>query len=357
MQIYPTTFHPAALNPAQAMTVALGSGEERIGIDLQLQPVSTVRVSGTLMAPSGPAGMVALRLIPAGVTEIAPEALAPVSVSDASGAFTFAVVPQGQYTLRAATRSGPADITRPGSDMYWLDMPLGVSGDDVDGVVAVLRPALRITARLEFEGATPRPAAPPQRPGQFTPPPFTLESDDLSPTATGGTAGSAGDQSFTLAGYSPGKYRVRVSGSPAGWMFKSAMLNGVDVSETPFEFTRDIPDLVLTYTDRWSGLGGVVQGPGAGGAMILVFTTNPQGWENTGINPRRLKSTRANAKGEFGLSSVAPGDYYVVAVAEEQAADWRDPKTLEVLARLATQVSVAEGEHKTIDLRLKEVRQ
>ena len=52
-----------------------------------------------------------------------------------------------------------------------------------------------------------------------------------------------------------------------------------------------------------------------------------------------------------------PGDYYVVAVPEEQAADWRDPKTLEALARLATQVNIAEGEHKMIDLRLKEVRQ
>jgi hypothetical protein len=150
---------------------------------------------------------------------------------------------------------------------------------------------------------------------------------------------------------------VRVQGSPSGWMFKSAMLNGVDVSDTPFEFTRDIPDLVLTFTDRWSGMGGTVQGAGAGGAMVLAFTTNPQAWENTGTVPRRLKSTRANAKGEFGLSSVPPGEYYVIAVPEEQAADWRDPKALEVLARQATQVSIAEGEHKMIDLRLKEVRQ
>src|SRR5436190_3652677 len=264
LQIYPPVFHPSALNPAQATIVALGSGDERTGIDLQLQPVPTMRVSGTLMGPAGPAGMVALRLTPAGVTDIAPEALAPVSISDAAGAFTFAAVPQGQYALRAATRSGPAEITRPGSDMYWLDMPLNVSGDDVDGVVAVMRPALRITARLEFEGAAPRPAAQPQRPGQFTPAPFSLESDEIPAAGMGGMAGTAGDQSFTLAGYAPGKYRVRVSGSPAGWMFKAAMLNGVDVSETPFEFNRDVADLVLTFTDRWSGMSGVVQGANAG---------------------------------------------------------------------------------------------
>ena len=53
-----------------------------------------------------------------------------------------------------------------------------------------------------------------------------------------------------------------------------------------------------------------------------------------------------------------PGEYYLIAVPEEQAPpDWRDPKTLEALARLATQVSIGEGEHKTLDLRIKEVRQ
>jgi hypothetical protein len=362
MQIYPPIFYPSALAPAQATAIALGSGEERTGVDLQLLPVPTARVTGTLVAPAGPAARVTVRLLPAGVDEIAPEALAPVSFADASGAFAFAAVPQGQYSLRAATRIGPADIARPGAEMYWLDMPLTVAGDDVDGVVAAMRPALRITGRLEFEGAAPRPAAPLQRPGQFVPAPFSLESDDMSaPAGMGGPAGSSGEQGFTLAGYAAGRYRVRVQNSPAGWMFKTAMLNGVDVSETPFEFSRDVTDLVLTFTDRWSGMSGVVQGTGAAGAMVLAFTTNPQAWNDQGASPRRLKSTRANTRGEFGFSSVPPGDYYVIAVLEEHAADWRDPKALEALARQATQVSIGEGEHRTLDLRInlqfREVRQ
>jgi hypothetical protein len=359
IQIYPMVFHPSAFAPAQAIAIALGAGEERVGVDLQLQPVATVRVSGTLLGGAGPAGMVSLRLIPAGVEDIAGEAVAPTSVSDASGAFTFAAVLPGQYTLRGSGPSVPPGPSRAG-ERQWLAMPIAVAGDDVDGVVAVMHSALRITARLEFEGATPRPTAQSQRPGQFTPPPFTLESDDLASSMVGGIGGGmldgAGEQ-MTLGGFAGGTYRVRVAASPPGWMFKSAMLNGVDVSETPFEFTRDIPDLVLTYTDRWSGMSGVVQGQGAAGATVLAFTTNPQAWDNTAANPRRIKSTRANAKGEFGLSSVPPGDYYVMAIAEDPGPEWRDPKTLEALARQATQVSIAEGEHKTLDLRVKEVRQ
>jgi hypothetical protein len=150
---------------------------------------------------------------------------------------------------------------------------------------------------------------------------------------------------------------VRVPNSPPGWMFKAATLNGVDVSETPFELTRDVADLVLTFTDRWSGIGGVVQGPGSGGAAIYVFPTDAQKWTTGAASPRRLRGTRANARGQFGLSSLPPGDYHIVAVQEEPPGDWREPSALEALARVATQVTILEGEHKTIDLRVREVRQ
>jgi hypothetical protein len=86
-----------------------------------------------------------------------------------------------------------------------------------------------------------------------------------------------------------------------------------------------------------------------------VFPADPQKWTTGGWNPRRLRSTRANAKGQFGLSSLPPGDYYVVAVDEEPPGDWRDPASLDALARIATQITILEGEHKTIDLRVREV--
>ena len=70
---------------------------------------------------------------------------------------------------------------------------------------------------------------------------------------------------------------------------------------------------------------------------------------------RRLRSALADVKGQFGVSSLPPGDYYVVAVQEEPPGDWRDPASLDALARIATQITIPEGEHKTIDLRVHEV--
>jgi hypothetical protein len=185
-----------------------------------------------------------------------------------------------------------------------------------------------------------------------------LESTDSQPATTPVSRNAAVTEvGFTLKGYAAGRYLVRPSGSPSGWMFKSAMLNGVDVSETPFEFSRDVTDLVITFTDRWTGLGGAVQGQGADGAIVVVFPTEAQGWTGYGSSPRRLKSARVDAQGRFGISSLPPGDYFAVAIAEEQSADWRDGKTLEALSRIATRVTIGEGEHRTIDLRLREVRQ
>jgi uncharacterized protein (DUF2141 family) len=347
--LYPTTFHPSATAPAQAAVITLGSGEERTAIDLQLQPVPSARVSGILISPAGPASMTSIRLVPSGFEDLAINEDAPATTSDATGAFTFPAVPAGQYTLRANfDGSGQR-----GADIYWLDMPITVAGSDIEAVAAILRPGLRLTVRLEFQGGADLP-----KKALFTAVPVVLESMDGSSATR--VSGSVGERGLTLAGYSAGKYFARVSQSPQGWMFKSAMLNGVDVSETPFEFTRDVSDLVITFTDRWSGLGGAVRSPEGttdDNATVIVFPANADAWTNYSSSSRRLRSARTNAKGEFGFSSLPPGDYYVVAIPEERSAGWRDPLRLETLARIATQITIVEGEHKMVDLRVREVKQ
>lgn len=347
MQIYPPTFHPAATAPSQAAIVTVASGEERASIDLHLTPVTTLRVSGTLIGPSGPAGMVPLRLTPSNVDLVPPDALGAVGVSDSSGAFVFPAVVPGNYLLRSEPRQSP--------NQTWLAMPLIVGGDDMDGVVATLQPALRVTARTQFEGNAPPPTlAPPQ--GRMVTPLFSLEPEDGGPEVPPGVAALNANDRLTLTGFPPGRYRVRVNSSPSGWMFKAALLDGVDVSLNSFEFSRDVTDLVLVFTDRWSGIGGVVQGARADRAVVILFPADSRAWLEAGPNPRRLRTARVDARGSFGIRSVPAGDYYVVAIPDEQSGDWRDPAVLDTLARIATQVTVADGEHKMIDLVVKEVR-
>jgi hypothetical protein len=269
--------------------------------------------------------------------------LSPTGVTDASGSFVFPAVVPGNYVLK---NEGVAE-----TGLTWLAMPIAVSGDDIDGVVATMQPAIKITARMQFEGNTP--VAP--RPSGPVAPPFRLEAEDGTPIRFQAARTEA--DGFTVMGYTPGRYRVTVLNSPEGWMFKAAMLAGVDVSQMAFDLTRDVTDLTLLFTDRWSGISGAVQGPRADEGVVLLFPADSQAWVNSGPNPRRIRSTRVDAQGAFSFTAVPPGDYFIVAIPDAQSAGWRDPAMLENLARIASQQTVLEGEHKRIDLQVREVRQ
>ena len=52
----------------------------------------------------------------------------------------------------------------------------------------------------------------------------------------------------------------------------------------------------------------------------------------------------------YTLTSIPPGEYYLVAIAEETFAGWQDPKRLAELARRATRVRIAEGQTLVQDL-------
>ena len=341
LQVYPTTFHPSAPGPTQASTVVLGSGEERSGIDIHLQPVAVARVSGILVTPPGVSPEL-VRLLPPLSADVPAEIQASGAFPDSSGAFTFAAVVPGQYRLQATAFDG--------GYMIFADLPLAVS-DDVDGLTVVMRPSLKVSGRLQFDGMAARPEG-----TRSTFVPFSLEPVDAGQTASPTRTSRITDTGFSVGDFLPGRYVVRVTNSPQGWMFKAAMLNGVDVSEMPFELTRDTGDLVVTFTDRWSGISGTVQGRGNDDAAVIVFPADAQRWTTPASTPRRLKLARTNARGEFGIT-IPPGEYFVVAIPDDQSDDWRNPATLDALARIATQINIGEGQHETIALPLRQVRQ
>jgi hypothetical protein len=345
--VYPPVFYQTARSPAEATVITLSSGEERSAVDLEVAPAATARIAGTLIGPDGPIGGARVQLHPKGFDGAAAGEDDPVTATDSDGRYVFPAVPHGDYIL-----SGRQQSFNP-SRALWFSTTMSVAGD-MNGVVGVMRPGLRVAGRMEYQGAAPPPRLPQMT---FQPVPFFLDAVDgagINPM----TSARFGALGFTLEGFASGTYLIRVPRSPQGWMFKSAVINGVDVSETPFDLTSDITDLVITFTDRWSGLGGTVH-DGTGNpdpnATVVVFPTNVDAWHNYGSTPRRLKSGATDANGQFGIGSLPPGDYYVVAIPDDESDEWRDPKTLDVLARIATTVTILEGEHRMIELRTKDM--
>ncbi len=280
--VYPPTSHPSATTAAQALTILVGAGEERRAVNLELHPVPTVRASDIVIGPDGPADGILVQLIPNGAADVGLDQDAPTTGTDGNGAFTFPSVPAGLYSLRAAMASPReagtgAPIERP----LWSNVPVGVGQNDIDDFVIVLQAGIRISGRLEFEGIGPKP------PTGLQQVPLVIEPDDSTPVIPIPKPPARVESSgqFTTAPLAGGRYFVRVAGSPVGWMFKAAMYDGRDVSETPLELeagdVSGLPPRRYTLTAAKDGYVTANYGskrPGRAGRTIALLDRDPHGY-------------------------------------------------------------------------------
>jgi hypothetical protein len=372
MYVFPMRYHPAAASAAEATVVMLGSGDERNGIDISAMPVPASRVSGVVTGPTGP--LIAALSLVSDSDDLSTEAGVEVAttLSDADGRFTFLGVPEGRYRLRAVWVQVPASgggrrgappprpeqrggtpPPRPalGGFTLWSMQTLEVGERDVDDVSVTMMQGFRIGGRAEFVGNEEQPwQEDVQRMSA------TFDPADGRPLVTATIGRGQFDSDGYLSSYQlpPGRYYVRINGIPAGWTFKSATLNGRDISNAPVMLDRDVSNLLVTFTDRPSSLSGQVQtasGVPDSTATVLIFPADAASWLDYGAFPRRLRALRVGRDGHYSTTGLPPGEYLVVAVADEAAVNWDDPPVLKSLARVATAVALAEGESRSLFLR------
>ncbi|HEY7475614.1 MAG TPA: carboxypeptidase-like regulatory domain-containing protein, partial [Vicinamibacterales bacterium] len=383
--VHQTAYHPAASTVGQAQSVTVASGEDRSGVDVALKLVPSATISGRLLGPAGPVESFMLHLTPTDTGEMSTDPDVATAVTAADGSFMFFGVPAGQYliqTLRvprpamtgavtmvvsqgpgnmsftttgnvvagAMTPGGPAPSTEP---TLWTATPVTLGATDIRDLTISLSTGLKISGRTEFQGAAERPPA--DRLSQVT---VMLESAD-GKTRTGTlTSRLQANGLFTTPGVPPGKYLLRVLNAPGGWDVRSIMLGGVDASDTPVDLDdKDLAGAVVTFTDKISALSGAVkatQGAADNAAAVVIFPTDNRAW--TYNNPRRVRMTRASKSGTYTFNGLPDGDYFLIAIPEEVASDWQDPRFLEVMSREATRISMVEGDKRTQDLERKNVR-
>ena len=376
---YPTTFYPAARSAGEATVVTLRSGEERTAVDLDLKPVRTTRITGTVVGPDGPAAHIGLRL-EAGADDVVLDPQAS-TVSDGSGAFTFPAVPAGQYTLRvsqiprpttpgssvtiiqsgnmmistAGAGPGAAPPPIPSEPTLWAAIPVSAGNAPVTGLTVTLQTGSRVRGRVEFDGTADRPEPAQLQRIQIMVEPVVGRLDFRNAPVT--RVEPTGE--FATGGVIGGRYFVRVGFAPTGWYFKEARYEGTDLADTPIALEgRDLNGVTIVFTDRPAELSGTVrggQGPDAN-ATVLIFPAEDEAWTSSGANPRRMRSIRTAKTGGYKAIGLPAGDYYVTALPDELAADWQDPRTLASLARDATRVRVDDGQRKTQDLRTQQKR-
>lgn len=341
-------FHPTGADPTRAGRVSVRAGDERTGIDVQLEYVPLATITGTANLPDGfgPA-----RISLSRIDELARPPSGPVTTADVQGRFRFASVAPGRYRLNArGVPPGEASNSRVSTavNVQYATADVVVNGEDVDVALAT-QAALTIAGRVVFETE----GAPPPE----VPVPLRINLQALP--AIGGSWGLPqlviDDGRFRMDGILPGAYRPLGSlqgiRTPVGrWWLKSIEAGGRDLLDSPLEFRQSIDDAVATLSDRVSEVAGTVadpQGRPETDPFVVVFSVDRNTWF---ANSRRVVAVKPDNEGRYSIRNLPPGEYRAAVAADLDQGEWFDPSVLELLLPAATRFTVAGPGKVTVNL-------
>lgn len=397
---YAPVYYPGTTTPSQAARIPVAAGEERTGVDFQLQLVPTARVQGRVVGSDlsvSPNIQVVLQMARQQDVADVPGLGTSMARVSTDGTFTFQNVTPGDYRLivRAPVRQPDATSAQDPSaaqgvaagrggrglggrggpmaqvtQVLWASTDVSVSGRDVSDLTLTLQPGMTISGRLAFDAATAQP-----------PSDLTTARLNLVPSDGQSVMGPLPEQvdasgNFTITGVVPGRYTLRAnltgagrggarfggaaaaapvaSQSSAAWTLESAVANGREVLDFPLDIepNQNLSGVVVTFTDRVQELSGTLQdalGRPTPDYTIILFSAENRYWVP---QSRRILSTRPSTEGTFTFRGFPAGQYRLAAVTDAEPGEWFDPAFLTQIVPASMPVRVDEGERKTQDIRL-----
>jgi len=326
---YAPTYFPGTGNLAEAQRIKLALGAEASAV-FSLLPVRRVRVSGLVLTSSGAPGNAFLDL-ESDATELGvPIGTGGVTRSD--GTFTIPDVPPGRYTLSAALRGD-------GPDESSALLPVTVYDDDLEGITLVTGSTATLRGTFAADAGVSR-----------------RLPDDLSVTAI--AARGAGANTLSSASGTPFElgslgepFQLLVEGLPEDWAVKEILVNGLSVIDGPVELGRgEKAEARIMLTDRVTEVAGVVDGPAAGEASVVVFPEESTLW---GVRSRYVRLARTDSRGQFRITGLPPGQRYLAIAADYlEEGEHTDPEFLESMRGLAVPFALEEHGKLAVGLRI-----
>ena len=377
---YAPMFYPGTPYFDQAHRLRLESGDERADVNIDVTPVLVGSIEATALTDRASRTGLAIELIPAGrVASALASSVRTLSPTNADP-FSFTNLPPGRYRVVARANPGGGPRTEivdtpmpdgsvrksvrefvpawPTGDFLYGLADVDVHGDDRASVTLTLQPGGVISGRLQLDRASTA------KPPDFSRISLGVETDP-SPAATtprGRLTEQAifdvrADGSFELRGIGPGRFRLTVSAPADGgvrWHARSARLGQRELLDEWLELGPglSLPDVVITLSDRRTGLDGMLQtssGQPTSALHVVILPIDRDLWRT---GSRRIISARPQSDGRFSFD-VPPGDYALAAVTDLDPLDLMDPAWLEQIVGAGVKVTVAEAERTRQDLRIK----
>jgi len=365
------TFYPGALAIEQAQPITLEKGQSVTDVDVVLSEGIPGVVNGVVTVANGSAPGESNSYV--NVRRILAESMGYDGSSGGGtgvrpdGTFRLVLTP-GEYQLeaRVAPRvmNGP---TRP-EDEQFGSVKVNVASGAEDSVAITVGRGAIATGRVVFEGTTPAPPSP----GRARIPLYSETGQCRSGEAT-----IAADWTFRIEGLS-GTCSAPPMQMFGRWNIKAVLINGENAAAAPITFQpgQQLRNVQVVVTDKRSDM--VFQVSDENGQttrdyVILVYPVDKARWMNGNgtrvfVGPseqmvsammmmRPLQAPSApglspvmQARRE-GMSGLALGEYYVVAVDDMEQEDSRDPVVLDRLRSSALRVTLSEAGDSQVALR------
>jgi hypothetical protein len=220
---------------------------------------------------------------------------------------------------------------------------LTVGSEDIKDLRLVVMPYATLSGRIVVD-----PTKTP--PGELS----LMASPDGYPMPGGMRVASVGDDlTFELTA-TPGRNHILPRQLPTDWSMRAVRVNGIDVIDEGIDVKpgEKITGIEVELTTKVAILTGVVRtarGDPAKNCKLALFPTDSRKWVRGG---RYFRTASADQEGRFRVYGLPPGDYYAVALDSLGFDDWTSQDVLEKLRARATNVSIDEGETRSVELKL-----
>jgi hypothetical protein len=364
----------------------VATGESRDGINFPITHVPVASIEGVVSGGVANLAAVLISITPDGprTGSILGAGTITAKPPNAQGEFQYGNLTPGRYRIVARSRAGgepgltppgvavagggrggapPAGVTLdPTGEMLYAVADVEVRGQNITGVSLPLQPGGTIAGKVVFDGSAPLP-------DELSGIRVQISLQGGSWSAASGTVrmGPAissvppvslrDDGSFLIQGVGPGQYLLTTQ-LPADtaqfWKQRTAMVEGRDL----FDVFIDGPnvrlrDVVITLSDKRTEIAGVLQsasGQPTTDYYVIAFSADRALWRQ---GSRRNQSARPATDGRFVFTDLPAGEYFIAALTDLDPAEWQDPAFLDQIAPAAIKVTLAEGEKKRTDIRIK----